>query len=44
MENELSVRAVELDQSTDLWLAQLDEDADELVNDLLREYRAQSER
>lgn len=34
-----SVRSLELDQDTDLWLAQIDEDPDDLVNDLLRRYR-----
>lgn len=36
---ERTVRTVELDPETDLWLAQLEDDADEVVNDLLREYR-----
>lgn len=39
MSDERSVRPVELDQETALWLSQADEDADELVNDLLRRYR-----
>jgi hypothetical protein len=34
---------VELDPDMNLWLAQLDQDADDLVNDLLREYREQAD-
>jgi len=39
MSDERSVRPVVLDQETAVWLSQADEDADELVNDLLRRYR-----
>jgi hypothetical protein len=37
--SERSIRPVELDQEMALWLSQTDEDPDELVNELLREYR-----
>jgi len=39
MSDERSARSVELNREMALWLSQADEDADELVNDLLREYR-----
>lgn len=42
MDMSRSVRTVELDPELSRWLAQLDEDPDELVEDLLSKYREES--